>query len=221
MKKMGYVFLVLFTSILFIGCSGKTPTMKPTQESLKERALVIGSLSRNSGRVFYRELGFSVFKDKKYLRTIFHKGKDISFKSLSVPFEFEDEFKYEDSAGSIFAFYLEPGSYSLAQFYTGSGGSYHKGNYSIDIIVKSGEIIYLGDFKFEPFATRDDNIFKNVIPVGAKLIVSNAMMRDKLVFEKKFKKQVEAKENVTPGEFNLNGFSAAPQMIFIPLVYWE
>ena len=202
--------LLVITSLLVIGCGVKTP-LANIEGISKKNAILIGSLSRDGGKAYYRAMSFKVFDlDDNYVTMVVNQGKE-NLKSLTNPFEFEDDFIYDNSKGSIFSISLPIGTYKLQEFYIGSGPTGYKSKFSRKIIVKAGDILYIGDIHSTPILK--DNPFYDDIKManGAKFIISNKLDRDYQVFQKMYKGKFFQKENITINlkeeSFNLGNFN--------------
>ncbi len=203
--------LVVGLMLVFTGCARKTAIEKPTNENMKNSALVIGSFSRNVGKAYFRGSSFIVYSNdtKKLYKSIFNIGKE-DLTSLNNPFIFEDDFKYENSNGSIFSFSLPEGKYILANYSVSLGGpNAVYGSYYKYLDVKKGDIIYIGDLKYEPTATKRHRISNIDMPLGAKCTISNQLDRDMNVFNKYFKdtniRMEDIKIDLDEIQFGLDG----------------
>ena len=203
------IFLISLVFLL-VGCGVKTPLASIDQENMQNNAIIMGSLSRESGKAYYRTISFDVTDlEDNYIKSVVNQGKE-NLSSLSNPFEFEDDFEYENSNGSIFVISLPAGSYKLQNFYVGSGAKGFNGKYQKKITVKNGEIIYIGDVHSVPIL-KDNPFYDNVKMVnGAKFVISDTLERDYQVFQKKYKGNFFKKENIVTnveeGSFKLGDF---------------
>jgi len=203
------VFLISLV-FLFVGCGVKTPLASIEQENMRNNAIIMGSLSRDSGKAYYRAMSFYVTDlNDDYITSVVNQGKE-NLSSLSNPFEFEDDFEYENSKGSVFVVSLPAGSYRLQKFYIGSGPKGFNGKYQKKITVKNGEVIYIGDIHSVPIL-KDNPFYDNVkMANGAKFVIRNKLERDYQVFQKKYKGKFFKKEqiliNVEEGSFKLGNF---------------
>jgi hypothetical protein len=211
------------------GCANSTPVSIPKKNELKNNGLVIGSLSRNNGKVFFEESSISIFDtNKSFIKNIFNRGEDISYKSIRNPFYFEDDLKYNNRKGSIFSFLLPQGEYIITKYYTGysrySGNKRYLdnklgyiGEYQKKITVKNGTTTYIGDYKFEPSSTRNDSWLKNDIPLGAKCTISNRLDRDFPIFQKYFNNKLNQNDiiiNTDESEFILQNSQFNPRTTY-------
>ena len=100
--------------LVFSGCARKTKVEKYNDAKIEEQGLVIGSFSRNTGKVFFRESSIVIYDlNMNFVKSIFTTGKEV-VTDLRDPFRFEDDFKYENSNGSVFSFYLPEGEYIIS-----------------------------------------------------------------------------------------------------------
>ena len=184
MKKTTLYLLLALSILLTNGCARKTPLANIDQQTLKEHALIIGTLSRNSGKAYFRESSFSIIdtKNKELVKTVFITGKE-DLTSLTNPFVFKDDYHYKDAQGSLFAVSIPAGTYYLSKFYTGSGAQGYYGNYYTKLTLKAGDIVYIGDIKFKPILQKAV-LVDSKVAAGAQCIITNKLHRDYPLFKK-------------------------------------
>lgn len=182
MKKYIFIPLIVFIVIFLGGCARKSVIDIPNNENLTTQALVIGSLSRPMGITYFREHSIQINDyNNNYIKNIFNTSKeDITDISNPYPYISKDDFKYENSKGSIFSFYLPEGKYIISELYTGWGVSGFDTTIYKKINVNAGDIIYIGDFHFKPVFNKERRI------IGAYSFITDQFERDYPVFKKYF-----------------------------------
>jgi len=201
--------LLLTFGLLFMGCAAKTPLAKVNVETMKDQAIIIGSISRDSDQANYRTRSFYIYDlDNNSVQRVINQGKE-NFKSFSDPFDFDDDFNYEESQGSVFVISLPEGEYILRDFYIGTGPKGHRSNYQRKIKVAKGKVYYIGDIQMSN---------------SKKFIVSNQLDRDYEIFQKKYKGSFFEKEKINlllvEGEFEIGNYedNTNYELMLLPLI---
>ena len=194
--KYLYFYCLLILTIMFSGCSAsKTPLIKPTKKQLKDNGLIIGSLSRNSGKAYFRESSITIVDaNKTFVKNVYNQSEDMSLKSITKPFVFYDDFKENNRSGSVFSFLLPKGEYHITKPFTGSTNMGYSNEFIQKISIENGTYNYIGDFKFEPTKTTNDNWIKNEIPLGVKLDVSNQLKEDLSIYQQYLNKSLQTED---------------------------
>ncbi|WP_428025568.1 hypothetical protein [Arcobacter sp.] len=223
MKNFKIYILLLVVTILISGCvSSKSEFALIDKSKMTKEALIIGSFSRNLGNNYINKTRFDIVTlNHDYVKSVY----DAAGETLSLannPNVFDNDFVYETSQGSIFSTMIPEGTYYITNYFAGRGTGGFIGNNEQKISVKAGDIVYIGDIKFEPILRTHplyDNK-KNI--VSANCIISNQLDRDFDYFKNRYKSNSFEKENikvlVEEKKFNLGSFQSngAPFIIFVP-----
>lgn len=223
MKNFKIYILLLVVTLLISGCvSSKSEFALIDKKKMTKEALIIGSFSRNLGNNYINKTRFDIVTlNHDYVKSVY----DAAGETLSLannPYAFDNDFVYETSQGSIFSTMIPEGIYYITNYFAGRGSGGYFSNYEQKISVKAGDILYIGDIKFEPIL-RTHPLYDNKRNiVSANCIISNQLDRDFNYFKRKYKMDSFRKENikvlVSEKKFNLGTFqtNGAPFMIFIP-----
>ncbi|PLY10038.1 MAG: hypothetical protein C0626_07100 [Arcobacter sp.] len=223
MKSFKICVLISIVMLFISGCaSSKSEFALIDKSKMTNEALIIGSFSRNLGNNYIHKTSFDIVTlNHDFVKRVF----DAAGETLSLannPYSFENDFVYETSQGSIFSTMIPEGTYYITNYLAGKGSGGFIGNYEQKVSVKAGDIVYIGDIKFEPILRTHplyDNK-KNI--VSTNCIISNQLDRDFNYFKNKYKIDSFKKENikvlVEEKKFNLGAFqtNGSPFIIFVP-----
>jgi hypothetical protein len=226
-NKMFKFFTIIFVGvIILVGCAVKTPLAKVENQSfLNDKVLIIGSFSRPIGKNYFRLSSIDIVNingNEELKNTIFIQGKE-NIMNIKNPYEFNDDYTYSNTKGSVFSKLIPPGEYFLTMFSTGHPQLLYFSNYSIKLNLKAGEIVYIGDIKYIPTKmSKPAPIHGNIVALGAKCVISNQLKRDFNIFKKyypnNFFKQQAIKVLDTTVSFDLNGYSNTASQLVVPAV---
>lgn len=186
MKKKLLYILLISSIVFFNGCgASKTPLANLNMQK-DDYALIIGTFSRDIGPSYIKENRFSIIdSNKKYVKNVFDIAKEhISLSS--TPYEFNSDFTYKNSQGSIFAVQIPVGHYYISNFFAGKGKGGYAGQYSKLIHLESKDIMYIGDIQFKPILKPHPLYESKINIVGAKCSITNNFNRDYSIFKKYF-----------------------------------
>ncbi len=227
--KKHTIILFLISIVIFTGCTAsKTTLAKVNKQNLSTHALIIGTFSRNLGTSYLGHNSFEIVDlNHKLVKSVFDNAKD----NMSLggnPYEYNNDFIYKDTQGSIFAVLIPEGNYYLHKFSAGKGSGKYVGKFNKKIDVKRDDVLYVGDFNFKPIREKLENhpFFKNKkVTVGATVTIKNSLNRDYAVLKKHlgndFLKKDEIKLSVINEEFNLIKFTSdVNPMLFLPVIIY-
>ncbi len=217
-----YIALVI-GFFAFTGCAVKTPLAKVVDaSSLSDKVLLIGSFSRPVGKNYFRSSSIQLHDmDGNLIETIFIQGKE-NIMSPTNPYEFADDYTYDDSKGSVFTKLMPAGEYQLTHFSTGHAFMQYFSDYSVKLKLNAGEIVYIGDIKFIPTKITSSILNGNTMSSGAKCMISDNLKRDFLTFKKYYPNDFFKKEKIkiygVSEDFVLDGYSNTASQVIVPAV---
>lgn len=184
MKRILLHLLLMASIIFFNGCGASKTPLASLNSKADGYAMIIGTFSRDIGSSYIKENRFSIINsNNKLVKNVFDIAKEhISLKNN--PYEFNNDFVYKNSQGSIFAVYVPVGNYYINNFFAGRGQGGYSGEYSKQINLENGDIMYIGDIYFKPILKAHPLYENKIVIDGAQCIISNNFDRDYSIFKK-------------------------------------